>query len=91
MLLLHSTPLALKTSVRKSIGSQYLVLQGNRSINIIFYININKCKYYFMIDYRMNTMESFITLSRYSSNFHQVKIYLLHSYLFKQIPIIDRK
>ena len=65
MLILHSTPLALKTSVRKSIGSQYLVLQGNRSINIIFYINIIKCKYYFMIDYRMNTMESFITLSRY--------------------------
>ena len=76
MLILHSTPLALKTSVRKSIGSQYLVLQGNRSINIItlFYVNIIKCKYYFMIDYRMNTTESFITLSRYSSNFHQIMI-----------------
>ena len=58
MLLLHSTPLALKTSVRKSIGSQYLVLQGNRSINIIFYINIIKHKYYFMINYRMKTTES---------------------------------
>jgi len=58
MLMLHSTPLALKTSVRKSIGSQYLVLLGDKSIYIMFYINMINCKYYFMINYRMNTTKS---------------------------------
>ena len=34
--MLHSTPLALKTSVRKSIESQYLVLSGDPEIQLLF-------------------------------------------------------